>query len=137
MKKKQIGYLEIKGCFYHFTTARCAFRNGLLDIEAEGQTYRLKIYGIPFKGVEDISQLAAKKFESDSQAQTREMIAEGGILFEDVYFSWQTILIRCGQFNTADNTLFLMVKGTLEDDKSKKDGPVDGTLICDVQETLW
>jgi len=119
METKQIGYLEFDGCFYHFTTARCAFRNGLLEIEAEGQTYRLKIYGIPFKGVKNISQLAAKNFETDSHAQTREMIAEGGILFEDSYRCWQTISIRCGQFNTADNTLFLMVKGTLEDDKSK------------------
>lgn len=137
METNQIGYLEFNDCFYHFPTARCAFVRGRLEVEAEGRTYRLKIYEIPFKGIDNISQLAAKTFETFSQEETIASIGEGGILFEDSYLTWQTISVRCGQFNAEDNTLFLMIKGTIGDNESGEGGPVDGTLICEVHERLW
>ena len=136
MPADHVGYLDHNERIRRLQSARCMFQNHQLDIEARGRNCKLKIYGIPFPDAESISELPGKSFGPESEAMKSDPIAEGGIEFTDSYLSWESLTLRCKSHNAANNTLSISFHGEVSDPEWGNRGSVDGSVVCEIQDSL-
>ncbi len=137
MPAEHVGYIDYNDKIRRLESARCAFRRHQLDIEAEGRHCKLKLYGIPFPDAEAISELPGKSFGPESDSVASDPIAEGGIEFKETYLSWESLTVRCKSHNSSNNTLSIAFQAEVSDPEWGNSGPVDGSVVCEIQETLW
>ncbi len=137
MSEDHVGYVELNGRIVRFPEARCCFKDGQLDAEAESSKCRLMLYGIPFRDAKDVAGLSGKVFGPDSETVRSDPIAEGGIEIKGMWLCYTSLTVKCGTFDAGAGLLTVVFEGKAVDAETGFRATLDGMVRCRVVESLW
>jgi hypothetical protein len=137
MPQDHIGYLEFDGRIARFHEARCCFKEGQLDAQAEGSKCRLKLYGIPFSVAGRIKNLPDEVFGPDADTVRDDPIAEVGVELKGVWLSYLLLTLKCRTYDPGSGSITVLFEGEVVEAETGCNGTVEGMVRCRVVEGLW
>jgi hypothetical protein len=137
MSQDHVGYLEFDGRIARFHEARCCFKEGQLDVEAEGSKCRLKLFGIPFPDAGGIENLPGAVFGPDAETVLDDPIAEGGVELKGMWLSYLSLTVKCRAYEPGSGSITVLFEGEVVEAETGFNGTVEGMVRCRVVESLW
>jgi hypothetical protein len=125
------------GRIARFREARCCFKEGQPDAEAESSKFGLKLYGISFPDATGVADLSGKVFGPDTESVRDDPIAEGGIETKRMWLSYLSLTVRCRSCDAGSGSITVAFEGEVVEAETRFGGEFEGMVRCRVVESLW
>jgi len=134
--KNQFGFIDVYDKIFRFSEATCLFRDGYLDVNAEGKNLRLGLSGMPFPEVASVEGLPGKEWIVTEEALSRyadTFLEYGGLEIEGERIDIVGGRFVCKSYNADQSLLVVAFELEVESDLWA-DGDLSGGVKCRVEQ---
>jgi hypothetical protein len=126
--------LDCGGEIYQFRQARCRFRRGHFDVEADGRKCLLHFYGLRFLSVSSAAELVGRIFTRKSVSDR--VVAEVYFNFADKWVCLHPLKITWRAYEPTRQLITVVFRANVTDAENGEITPVEGSIRCKIMTRL-